>query len=102
PIISTNGRLEIGSYALIADGVVIADSGMGVPWGAPITPPRSDSTPVIIEENVWIGTRAIILPGARIREGAIIGASTVVGFEVPDFAIVAGNPARVVGSAKPR
>src|SRR5256885_12557788 len=41
PIISTNGRLEIGSYALIAEGAGIADSGTRVPWGAPITPSPS-------------------------------------------------------------
>ncbi|RVV96530.1 CatB-related O-acetyltransferase [Mesobaculum littorinae] len=49
-----------------------------------------------IGHDVWIGTRATILPGARIGSGAIIGAGAVVGGEVPDYAVVAGNPARVV------
>lgn len=51
---------------------------------------------VVIEDDVWIGTRVIILPGRRIGRGAIIGAGAVVSRDVPPYAIVAGNPARVI------
>lgn len=54
--------------------------------------------PIEIQDNVWIGARAVILGGARIGEGSIVGAASVVDFEVPPYSIVAGNPARVVGS----
>lgn len=47
-------------------------------------------------DDVWFGSGATILPGARIGSGAIIGAGAVVAGEVPPYAIVAGNPARVV------
>lgn len=52
--------------------------------------------PVSIENDVWIGTRAIILPGVTIGKGAIIGAGTVVTKDVPEYSIVCGNPGRVV------
>jgi acetyltransferase-like isoleucine patch superfamily enzyme len=106
PIISTNCRVEIGDYALISFHVVIADSFAAVPPGDAgtggddsglSTPP----TTVVIGENAWIGARAVLLAGARIGEGAIVGAATVVDAEVPPYAIVAGNPARVVGWARP-
>jgi len=51
---------------------------------------------VIINDNVWIGTGAIIFPGIEIGEGAVIGAGAVVTHDVPSRAIVVGNPARIV------
>lgn len=51
---------------------------------------------VIIEEYVWIGRNVSILPGVRIGKGAVIGAFSVVSKDVPDYAVVVGNPAKVV------
>ena len=51
---------------------------------------------VRIEDDVWIGARAIILPGVRVGKGSIIGAGTVVTKDIPPYAIVAGNPGRVL------
>ncbi len=49
------------------------------------------------ESDVWIGARVTVLPGCRhIGRGAIIGACAVVTKDVPDFAVVAGNPAKVM------
>jgi len=52
--------------------------------------------PVVIEDDVWIATRAIILPGVHIHRGAIIAAGAVVTKDVPEYAIVGGNPARIL------
>jgi len=52
---------------------------------------------VIIGNRVWIGYRALILPGVKIGEGAVVGAGAVVTKDVEPFAIVAGNPARKIG-----
>ncbi len=52
--------------------------------------------PIHIGDYVWIGGRVTILPGVRIGEGAVIGASSVVTKDVPPLAIVAGNPAKVL------
>jgi maltose O-acetyltransferase len=52
--------------------------------------------PVLVGDDVWIGTRVTILPGVQIGSGAIIGAGAVVTKDVPDYAVVCGVPARVV------
>ena len=98
PILATDGSITIGDYAFISYGVVIADTA----WHKPregLTPLSVEGTEIVIGDNVWIGARATVLGGARIGEGAVIGALSVVDFEVPRFSIVAGNPARVVGRA---
>lgn len=50
-----------------------------------------------IEDFVWIGVRAIILPGVTIGKGAVVGAGAVVTHDVPPYHIVAGNPAKQIG-----
>lgn len=56
-------------------------------------PPR----PLVIGDDAWIGANALILPGCgRIGRGAVVGAGSVVTRDVPDYAVVAGNPARVI------
>lgn len=51
---------------------------------------------IIIGNDVWIGFGATVLSGVRVGNGAIIGAGAVVSSNVPDYAIVAGNPARII------
>lgn len=51
---------------------------------------------VVICENVWIGSRVIILPGVNIGEGAIVGAGSVVTKDIPTCAVVGGNPAKIL------
>jgi len=58
----------------------------------------SSNEPVIIGNDVWIGSRVTILPGVKIGDGAIIGASAVVTKDVEPYSIVAGNPAKKIGS----
>jgi acetyltransferase-like isoleucine patch superfamily enzyme len=57
------------------------------------------SRPVVVGRNVFIGARAIILKGVTIGDGAVIGAGAVIVKDVAAGDVVAGNPARVVGSA---
>ena len=55
----------------------------------------SVGAPVVIEDHAWIGVRAILLPGARIGEGAVVAAGAVVTGDIPPYTIVAGVPATV-------
>ena len=54
------------------------------------------STPVTIGHDVWIGHGAIVLPGRSIGTGAVVAGGAVVTKDVPDYTIVAGNPARII------
>jgi maltose O-acetyltransferase len=56
-----------------------------------------EERPVVIEDDVWIGSRVIILPGVRIASGSVIGAGAVVTKDVEPGAIIGGNPAGVIG-----
>ncbi|HEY5564569.1 MAG TPA: acyltransferase [Rhodothermia bacterium] len=101
-IICSNSRIEIQDYVFIAHEVVLADhfaaeptwqfSTKGQGWEAT----DGAATSIFVGENAWIGARAVLLKGARIGEGAIVGAAAVVDFAVPPFAVVGGNPARIV------
>lgn len=59
------------------------------------------STPIHIGDDAWLGTNAVILPGAQVGAGAIVGAGAVVTHSVPDFSVVAGVPARVIRHLDP-
>jgi len=52
--------------------------------------------PVVIQNNVWIGGKSIILPGVNIGEGSVIGAGSVVVSDIPSYSIAVGNPAKVI------
>lgn len=57
---------------------------------------HSESSPVVIEDDVWIGEYATILKGVTVGKGSVVGCHSVVTKDVPRYSIVAGNPARVV------
>ena len=103
-IIATNSRVVIGDYCFLSHEVVIADTATATPWhtrqrGAS---QRGGETSVNLGDDVWVGAGAVLLRGAQLGDGAIVGASTIVDFAVPPYAIVAGNPARIVGHAASR
>lgn len=56
-----------------------------------------DEADVVLGNDVWIGAHCMLLPGARIGNGAVVGAYSVVRGEIPAMAIAVGSPARVVG-----
>jgi len=99
--------LTIGKFCQIADGVTFVtasanhryDGFSSFPFmifgGSAASMP--DAGPdTVIGNDVWIGQGATILPGARIGNGVIIGAKSVVRGNIPDYAIVGGNPAQVL------
>jgi serine acetyltransferase len=92
--------IRIGSDCLLASGVRVYDLD-GHPLdadrrrnGEPT--PMEEIRPVVIEDDVWIGTCAIILKGVTIGSRSVIAAVAVVSRDVPADSVVAGNPARVV------
>ncbi len=87
------GNVTIGTNCRIAWDVVIMDSDLH-PVDENEQPTVSE--PVVIEDNVWIGCRSIVLKGVTIGEGAIVAAGSVVTKSIPPRVIAAGVPARVV------
>lgn len=60
---------------------------------------KASAAPVVIGDRVWLGTRAVVLKGVTIGDGAVVAAGAVVTKDVPPGAVVAGLPAKVVGRA---
>ena len=54
--------------------------------------------PVIIEDDVWIGARVILLPGVTMGRGSVVAAGAVVTKSFPPFSIIGGVPARIIGN----
>lgn len=69
--------------------------------GHPSDPENVTSSQIVIEDDVWIGFNATVLKGVRVGRGAVVGACAVVTKDVSPYSIVVGNPARIIGYAKP-
>ncbi|MEV6371705.1 acyltransferase [Micromonospora musae] len=102
-IMAARSRIRIGDNVMFGPEVTIRGGNhrvdqVGVPMIAVGKDPGDEEHDrgVAIGDDVWIGTRAIILHGVTVGRGAVIGAGAVVTRPVPPYAIVAGSPARVV------
>jgi acetyltransferase-like isoleucine patch superfamily enzyme len=92
-----NGKVRIGRYCHLGQRLMIY--GFNHNFEHPKKIPYDEekiSKDVIISDFVWIGANVTILPGVNIGEGVIIGACSVVTKDIPDLAIAAGNPAKII------
>lgn len=90
-------NIEIGKNVMIAANCALYSYNHGNDISTPIhTQPITAKGPIVIEDDAWIGAGAIILSGVRIGTGAIVGAGAVVTRDVPNYGIVAGNPAKLI------
>jgi UDP-2-acetamido-3-amino-2,3-dideoxy-glucuronate N-acetyltransferase len=114
---TVGARCKVSSHSFICEGVTIEDEvfvGHGVMFtndpfpratnvdGSLQTEADWELITTLVKRRASIGSNATILAGVRIGEGALVGAGAVVTRDVPDFAIVAGVPARVVGDVRRR
>lgn len=91
------GPLQIGNDVMMGPDVVILTGSHGFKSiDIPMRKQKGNINGVKIGDDVWIGQRVIILPGIVIGNGAILGAGSVVTKDIPDYAIVGGNPAKVI------
>jgi maltose O-acetyltransferase len=95
--VSDLGELVIGNNVMMAPRVVILTLGHKYDRiDIPMNRQGYFGSRVTLEDDVWIGYGAIIMPGVRVGKGAVVGAGAVVTKDVPPFAIVGGVPARVI------
>jgi maltose O-acetyltransferase len=96
------GPLTLGDDVMMAPDVVILTQNhrFDDPTVPMLDQGYGPAREVVIEDDVWIGTNAIILPGVRLGKGSIVAAGAVVTKDVPPYAIVGGNPARLLKSRK--
>jgi len=108
-VIGAAAGISIGSHVIISNNVHIYDNN-----NHPTDPAKrrelcesgfysplwhwrnSDSAPIVIEDNVWIGERATILKGVTIGKGSVVACDSVVTHCAPPYCVIAGNPAKVV------
>lgn len=99
-ILACADRITIGSRVLFAQGVQVYDNNTH-----PLDPTaraknlpveRENVAPVVIEDDVWIGSHATILKGVTVGRGSVVATHAVVSRDVPPMTVVAGNPAKVV------
>jgi acetyltransferase-like isoleucine patch superfamily enzyme len=105
-------RITIGDHCMLAWGSVVTDSWLdpsilslearrALLKKAAADPRRrypffGEAKPVVLEDNCWVGFDAVILPGVRIGTGSVVACKSIIDFDVPPFAIVGGNPAKVI------
>jgi len=88
-------EVHIGHHVMIGPVVQIYTAARLLP-AEPRIQGWEVAKPIVIEDNVWLGGGAILLPGVRIGRNAVVGAGAVVSRNVPANTVVAGNPARVI------
>ena len=91
------GGIEIGDYVLLGSNVTIS-SGVHPIIGTspPIITRQSIPKKIVIEDDVWIGSNAVIMPGIKIARGTVIGANSVVTKDTLPYTVMAGSPAKVI------
>jgi acetyltransferase-like isoleucine patch superfamily enzyme len=110
-------QIIIGNHCMLAWGTVLTDSWLDINtrplktrqallYEAAISPNRSfpffgTASPIILEDNTWVGFGSVILPGVRLGRGCVVGCKTVISQDVPPYAVVAGSPARIVRYLNP-
>ncbi len=100
-IIQGMAVVEIGENVLIGPEVIITSTNHGYRERDKIIQHQGfESEKVIIEDDVWVGARSIILPGITVRKGAVIAAGSVVTKDVKEYTVVGGNPTKLISPRK--
>jgi len=100
--LTAHESIVIGDDVWFGQDVFVSDASHG--YQDPVTPiglQLGGHRPVVVGDGTWVGHGAIILPGARIGRHVVVGAGSVVRGTIPDHAVVAGVPARVVRRLEP-
>lgn len=91
-----NGCIRIGDDVLFGPDVLVTAASYRHDLGQPVTEQPMTESDIIIGNDVWFATRAVVLPGTKIGDGSIVAAGAVVKGEFPPMSIIAGSPAKIV------
>lgn len=90
------GKITVGNDVLIGMHVLLITYNHGMDRETFMRKQRGIGKDIVIEDDVWIGSKVIILPGVTVGKGSVVGAGAVVTKDVAPYTIVAGNPAKVI------
>jgi maltose O-acetyltransferase len=94
---ATDGEIVIGNFVLLGMHAKVVNSNhIFTDWKIPIALQGKSQAKIVIEDDVWIGINAIILPKVTIGRGAVVAAGAVVTKDVEPYAIVGGVPAKII------
>jgi acetyltransferase-like isoleucine patch superfamily enzyme len=97
--IQAAGEVTIGNNVALGPGVKIWSANHKFEGLSPVNNVDYEYKKVVIEDDVWIGANCFIMPGVTIQRGSIVSAGSVVGVKAyPPYSIIAGHPARIIGS----
>jgi acetyltransferase-like isoleucine patch superfamily enzyme len=102
--VAATNRVHVGNDVLVGSHVIITDHNHGIYKGAEQSSPDerpaerllTSDAETVVEDNVWVGDGVVILPGAHIGMGSIIGANSIVKGTIPRHCMAAGTPARPI------
>ena len=95
---AAGGEITIGNGCLISQHITIVSSNHLLQRNMPLIKQdwSASNNFVHIEDDVWVGANSVILPGVTIHKGAVVAAGSIVTKDIPEYAIVAGNPAKIL------
>lgn len=93
-----DGKVIIGDDVLFGPEVMLTAATYRHELGNPVTNQPMSEGDIVIGDNVWLATRAIVLPGTTIGAGSIVAAGAVVKGDFPPMSIIAGAPAKIVSA----
>ncbi|NVN92406.1 MAG: acyltransferase [Desulfuromonadales bacterium] len=97
--IQAEGGVIIGNNVALGPGVKIWSANHKFEGLGPVNDMDYEYKKVVIEDDVWIGANCFIMPGVTLQRGSIVSACSVVGIkQYPPYSIIAGHPARVIGT----
>jgi acetyltransferase-like isoleucine patch superfamily enzyme len=96
-MLDAHSQISIGRNCMIGPYCYITDANHGRAPGVLVKAQAMEQRAVVIEDDVWLGARVVVLPGVRLGRGCVIGAGAVVTHDVPAGAVFAGVPAVSIG-----